>query len=242
MFTSSCLYATTFCLSSPDSPFSLYIHSFMVYSPPRRSSFPSSPLHIHPRQSLFCPHILHPFPWHVISTLPYCLYYLGHFSHFRCPLTISLLILSIYAAPHIHFNVLISATSNFFSCVFFAAPMWYFIETNQEATVDSARNSRMTRDSISSRKLNVYVLLYSERLWRQEVLICFGVVYAAMKYGAETLAVKQAQATREEVGCCRKEDVEMDGWPSRTELWMTQKDNECGINIRGINIQAITGK
>ena len=131
----------------------------MVYSSPRRSSFPSPPLRIHPHHSF-----THTFstPSHaVLSTLtvfpalswtflPLSLssnYFITHSVHlfstthsFQCP----------------HFCHIQLPLLRFLRCTFMC--MWYFIETNQEATVESPRNSRMTRDAISSRNLNCSML------------------------------------------------------------------------------------
>ena len=52
---------------------------------------------------------------------PSFLHILGYFSHFCCPQILSFLILSCFVTPHIHLNILIFATSNFFYCAFLIA-------------------------------------------------------------------------------------------------------------------------
>ena len=56
-----------------------------------------------------------------IPLQPCFLYFLCDFPHFRCPLILSFLISYSFVTPHIHRSILISATSNFFSCAFFNA-------------------------------------------------------------------------------------------------------------------------
>ena len=108
------------CASSPDNPLS--DKSFLVLSSHLRFGLP---LLLFPGTSI--PVTL--LPMYSSSLLETCPY---HFNLLSCtfldisltsvfPLILSFLILSILVTPLIHFNILISATSNFFSCAFIIA-------------------------------------------------------------------------------------------------------------------------
>ena len=93
------------------------VHIYTVHPAPLQSSFPSPPLHIHLRQSF-----LHIFfsDSHIMSE-PLSLYFLHLRGYLSSLLIISFLILSIFVTPQLYLNILISTTSNFFSCAFFTA-------------------------------------------------------------------------------------------------------------------------
>ena len=95
---------------------SLSNHPLCCPSTPLPSSSPS-PLHIHHHQSFI--HVFL-FSYHhmPVPPSPIFLHILRYFSHFRCH-NLSFLILSIFVTPHIHLNILISATFKLFSCTFF---------------------------------------------------------------------------------------------------------------------------
>ena len=107
--------------SSAYSPFSLMLsfnlsnHNYSL----RSSSLPS-PLYFHyhrpPPYAVFLSSHHMPIP-----LLPSFLYFLCDFPHFRWPLILSFLILSSFVTRHIHCSILISATSNLFSCAIFNA-------------------------------------------------------------------------------------------------------------------------
>ena len=108
------------CASSSDNPLS--DKSFLMLSIHLRFGLP---LLLFPGTSI--PDTL--FPTYSSSLLETCPY---HFNLLSCsfldisptfvvPLILSFLILSILVTPLIHLNILISATSNFFSCAFFTA-------------------------------------------------------------------------------------------------------------------------
>ena len=114
MCPTSCLLISRFCVCSPDNTFFL------------NSSFELS---IHLRFGL--PFV---FPTHTLTRLSFTHLFLISFRDmavssytflnisptFVVPLILSILILSIFVIPHIYLNILISATSNLFSCAFFA--------------------------------------------------------------------------------------------------------------------------
>ena len=93
----------------------------VIQPPPLWSSSPSFPRHLHPHQSL--PYVFvsigtFPFPYH-FNLLSCTFFYIS--PTFVVPLILSFLILSRLATPLIRLDILISATSNFFSCAFFTA-------------------------------------------------------------------------------------------------------------------------
>ena len=94
--------------SSADSPFSLM------------SSFTLS------NHLLLClPLFLLPYTFITIALLPttstFCPVFSCDFPHFRCPSYSFISYLSSFITPHIHRSILISVTSNLFSCAFFNA-------------------------------------------------------------------------------------------------------------------------
>ena len=122
MFLTSCLHTAWFCVSFPDSPFSLKFSFTLscVHPPQLQSSFLYPPLHSHHHHS-FATYFSS-----ILMTCPYnfnfCHHFLGYLSRFHCTCNSFIFnIPFIVATPHIHLNILLSAMSNFFSCTFFAA-------------------------------------------------------------------------------------------------------------------------
>ena len=107
------LVASKFCRSLPDNRF--YVKSCLMLS-------------IHDNFGLrfllflgksFTIPLLPTYSSYLFSVVPLWPIFLVNFSHCHClPLIISILILSNFVNQHIHHNILISATSNFFSCIF----------------------------------------------------------------------------------------------------------------------------
>ena len=115
------LYLARSCVSSLDNSLSDN-YLFLVLSNHLRFGLP---LLLFPGTSIAIT-LLHMYSSALLSTCPY------HFNLLSCtfldisptsavPLILSFLILSSFVNPLIHINILISATSNFFSCAFFTA-------------------------------------------------------------------------------------------------------------------------
>ena len=107
MYLTSCLQTAWLCVSSPDSPFSLSLVNFHTVHPPMLLlSSASILINLFPTYSLS-----------LLTTWPYdfnlasCTF-LDISPIFIVILILSFLILSIFATPHIYFNILISASSN----------------------------------------------------------------------------------------------------------------------------------
>ena len=90
----------------------------VMQPPPLRSASPSFPRHLYHHHSL---------AWYEFFFSSQCMHiplqptFLEISPTFVVPLILSFLILSSLVTPTIHRNILISATSNFFSCAFFTA-------------------------------------------------------------------------------------------------------------------------
>ena len=103
------------CASSSDNPLS--DKSFLMLSNHLRFGLPLLlfPITVFPMYSSSlletCPYHFNLLSWTFLDISP----------TFVVPLILSFLILSILVTPLIHLNILISATSNFFSCAFFTA-------------------------------------------------------------------------------------------------------------------------
>ncbi len=114
-----CLHLTRSCASSPDN--SLFEKSFLMLS---NHLLFGLPLLLFSCTSVTITRlsILLLFSTHAHNTSTYTfLHFLDILSTFVVLLLRSFLILSILVIPLIHLNILISATSNFFSCPFFTA-------------------------------------------------------------------------------------------------------------------------
>ena len=93
----------------------------VIQPPPLWSSSPSFPRHLHPHHSLAYVFV---FPSQYMPMYNFNLLFCTFMDispTFVVPLILSLLMLSSFVTPLIHLNILISATSNFFSCAFFTA-------------------------------------------------------------------------------------------------------------------------
>ena len=110
------LHTAQFCVSSPTvpSPSSSHLHSLSTFTSVFLS-FSSPP---HPSSSLYSPTYSSSLLTHDVAV---ALLHLDISHTFVVPVILSILILSIFLTPHIHLNIVISATSNFFSCASFAA-------------------------------------------------------------------------------------------------------------------------
>ena len=118
-----CLHLGRSCTSSSDNPLS--DKSFLMLSNHLRFGLPlllfpgtSIPITLFPTYSSS---LLETSPYHF--NLLSCTF-LDIYPTFVVPLILSFLILSILVTPLIHLNILISATSNFFSCAFFTAHVY----------------------------------------------------------------------------------------------------------------------
>ena len=107
------------CASSPDNPLS--DKSFLMLSNHLRFGLPLLLFPAPPSPSLSSLRIRLLFSKHAHTTSTYSCTFLDISPTFVVPLILSLLILSILVTPLIHLNILISTTSNFFSCAFFTA-------------------------------------------------------------------------------------------------------------------------
>ena len=93
------------------------VHSSSIphlHSPPLRSSF-LLPIHTHPRLSFTHLFLI---SFHDMAVSSYT--FLNISPTFVVHLIISILVLYTFVIPHINLNILISATSNYFCCAFFA--------------------------------------------------------------------------------------------------------------------------
>ena len=161
-----CLHLGRSCASSSDNRLS--DKSFLMLSNRLRFGLP---LLLFPGTSI--PITL--FPTYSSSLLETCPY---HFNLLSCtfldisptfvvPLILSFLILSILVTPLIHFNILISATSNFFSCAFFTAHVSapYIIAGLTTVLYTSPGLSNLffgrTESPISSSSFSILIVFYA---------------------------------------------------------------------------------
>ena len=120
------LHLTRSCASSPDSSHS--DKSFLIIQPPLLwFSSPSQPLHHH--HSLAYIFFMSSHYTSVPLFLLSCTYSEDISPTFAVSLTLSFLILFSLLTPPVHLNILISATSNFFSCAIFTTHIGSQMET-----------------------------------------------------------------------------------------------------------------
>ena len=152
------LHLTRSCDSSPDNIFSLWqVIPDVVQPPPLRSSSPSFRQHLHHHHSL--PYIFLFFSQYMPLPLkPTFLHFLGYFSPFSVHLILSFLILSSLVTPLSYPNILISATSSFFSCAFFTAHVYApYIRYSWLSNVFFGR----TEPSIPSSSFSILIVSYA---------------------------------------------------------------------------------